>query len=255
MANVVPNDWMPPAAMKRIHVHWTAGAHRANATDRKSYHILIENDGKLVRGDRSIAANAPNSGMEPASHTLDANTGAIGVSMCCMHGAREGPFNAGSSPMTRVQWDRMTDVVAELAKRYAVPVTPVTILTHAEVQPNLNIRQRNKWDITRLAFDDAVRGHRAVGDLMRRQVAGKLDAAGDGTGPQPIPDEMMLPRYRVTGVHPSTLNVRDAPNGAKVGALPERAVVERLAVVGNWFHIRTRAGHVGWVFSDFLKAV
>ncbi len=255
MPNVVPNDWMPNAQMKRIHVHWTAGNHRANSTDEKSYHILIEGDGALVRGKRSIAANAPGSGMTPASHTLNANTGAIGVSMCCMTGAHESPFDAGKAPMTQIQWDKMTEVVAELAKHYDIRVTPVTILTHAEVQPNLNIKQKNKWDVTRLAFDESVRGHQAVGDLMRRTIAEILDGKNGEEGPQPIPDEMKLPRYKVTDVHPSTLNVRDAPNGAKVGSLPERTIVERIAVVGNWFQIRTRSGHIGWVFSDFLKAV
>ena len=93
----VPAAWMPAARMSRIHVHWTAGGHRANATDKKSYHILIEGDGKLVRADHSVKANEPGSGMTPASHTLNANSGAIGVSMCCMAGAREQPFSAGTA--------------------------------------------------------------------------------------------------------------------------------------------------------------
>ena len=71
----VPAAWMPAARMSRIHVHWTAGGHRANATDKKSYHILIEGDGKLVRADHSVKANEPGSGMTPASHTLNANSG------------------------------------------------------------------------------------------------------------------------------------------------------------------------------------
>ena len=170
----VPDDWMPAARMSRIHVHWTAGGHKANATDKKSYHILIEGDGKLIRGDKSIKANEPNSGMTPASHTLNANKGAIGVSMCCMLGAIESPFNSGTAPMTKTQWDAMIGVVADLARRYNIPVSPTTILTHAEVQPNLGFRQRNKWDITRLAFDPSIQGHRAVGDKMRREVAAVL---------------------------------------------------------------------------------
>jgi N-acetyl-anhydromuramyl-L-alanine amidase AmpD len=133
----VPKAWMPRANMARIHVHWTAGGYKANATDRRAYHILIEGDGKLVRGDRSIKANEKGSGMTPASHTLNANPGAIGVSMCCMVGARESPFDAGRAPMTRAQWDAMVAAVADLARRYNIPVSPKTILTHAEVGPNL----------------------------------------------------------------------------------------------------------------------
>ena len=62
----VPTEWMPAARMSRIHVHWTAGSHKANATDKAHYHILVEGDGKLVRGDKSIKANEPGSGMRRA---------------------------------------------------------------------------------------------------------------------------------------------------------------------------------------------
>lgn len=252
---VVPEDWMPDARMSRIHIHWTAGAHTANAVDRRSYHILIEGDGSLVRGDRSIKANERGSGLKPrASHTLNANTGAIGVSMCCMAGAKERPFSAGRHPLTEVQWQRMIEVVSDLARRYGIPVTPATVLTHAEVHPNLNIRQKNKWDITRLAFDPGVEGFRAVGDRLRAEVATKLDEAG---GPPPngrdLPDDMRLPRLKVRGVAPSTLNFRAAPNGEKRGALPEGTTVEQIAMFGNWSQVRTPAGFVGWVSSSFLQ--
>ena len=175
---IVPKEWKPQADMKRIHVHWTGAAYKANATDKASYHILIEGDGKLVRGDKSIRANQRNSGLRQASHTLRANTGAIGVSMCCMHGANENPLDFGDQPMTRTQWDVMIGVVAELAAHYGIPVSPTTILTHSEVQPNLGITQRGKWDINELAFDRTVRGHAAVGNMMRGQISAVLGGAG-----------------------------------------------------------------------------
>jgi hypothetical protein len=46
MAATIPATWMPDADMRRIHIHWTAGRHKANATDLASYHVLIEGDGK-----------------------------------------------------------------------------------------------------------------------------------------------------------------------------------------------------------------
>ena len=250
--SIVPEAWMPEARMSRIHIHWTAGAHKANAVDRRSYHILVEGDGNLVRGDCSIKANERGSGMKRASHTLNANTGAIGVSMCCMAGAREVPFSAGRHPLTEPQWSRMVEVVSDLARRYRIPVTPSTVLTHAEVHPILNIRQKNKWDITRIAFDDGVRGFREVGDRLRAEVVARLD----GDAPEPdteIPDDMKLPRLKVRGVAPSTLNFRAAPNGEKRGALPEGTKVERIAMFGNWSQVRTPAGYVGWVSSSFLE--
>lgn len=250
--DAVPQDWMPAAQMERIHVHWTAGGHSANATDRSRYHVLIEGDGSLVRGDRSIAANARGSGMTPASHTLRANAGAIGVSMCCMARAVERPFSAGPSPMTQAQWSRALEVVAQLARRYAIPVTPVTILTHSEVEPNLRIPQRQKWDINNLAFDASVTGPAGVGALMRRRVAALL--GGGGGQPQRPPPEMRLPRFRVAGVAPDILVFRDAPNGNKKGELPEGTLVERLGIDGHWWRVRTPGGFVGWVFSSFLRA-
>ena len=31
--------------LKRIIIHWTAGNYKANATDKKSYHYIVEGDG------------------------------------------------------------------------------------------------------------------------------------------------------------------------------------------------------------------
>ena len=255
MSGPIPKTWMPNVSMKRIHLHWTAGGHKANSTDKKAYHVLVEGSGKMVRGKFSIADNVNPKPGKYAAHTARANTGAIGVSMCCMAGARERPFNAGSSPMTEEQWDTAIAAIAQLARKYNILVTDETILTHAEIEPNLHIKQKNKWDITRLAFDDDVQGHKEVGDLLRSKVAAILDGDDADNGPMEIPDDMRLPKFRVVDVAPSSLNFRDAPNGQKKGSLPERSVVERLAVVGNWWQVRTRAGFVGWVFSKFLSPV
>lgn len=164
---IVPVDWMPPARMQRIIVHWTAGGHKASGLDRTHYHILIEDDGKLVRGTPSIDLNQAPVRRGYAAHTLNCNSGSIGVSLCCMAGAVESPFSAGSAPMTRRQWETLPKVLAALCKRYGIPATPQTVLSHAEVQDTLGIKQRGKWDISRLAFDPIVRGARACGDLFR----------------------------------------------------------------------------------------
>jgi hypothetical protein len=250
----VPASWMPAAKMSRIHLHWTGGAYAANATDRKSYHVLVDGTPKLVRGDKSIKLNeAPIRGSY-SGHTLGANSGAIGISICAMGGAdvRESPFVAGKYPITREQWDLAILAIADLAKRYGIPVTPKTILTHAEVQANLGIAQRQKWDITRLVFLPSVVGAKSIGDLMRRSVAAALD--GIKAAPAPIPETMKPPRFKVTGVRPSMLNFRDGPNGKAKGALPEGTIVERLNATGDWWQVRTPAGYVGWVWSSYLAA-
>jgi len=171
----IPADWMPDAQMNRVVIHWTAGAHRASGLDRSHYHILIEGDGKLVRGIPSIDLNDAR-GAKPgyAAHTLNCNTGSIGVSLCCMAGAEESPFKAGSAPMTREQWDMLPKVLAELCRRYGIPVTPRTVLSHAEVQGTLGIKQRGKWDISRLAFDPSVVGAQSCGDDFRSRTRSSL---------------------------------------------------------------------------------
>lgn len=167
---VIPSAWMPAATMKRIIVHWTAGTHTATEFDRGHYHILINSDGKLVRGIPPISGNSQSKPKgAKASHTLNCNTGSIGVSLCCMGDAVESPFNAGRWPLTRAQWDALMPVLADLCDRYGITISPQTVLSHAEVQSNLGIKQRGKWDIARLAFDLTVKGPKACGDIFRKR--------------------------------------------------------------------------------------
>ncbi len=172
---IVPVDWMPAAAIDRIIVHWTAGTNTASATDREHYHLLIEGDGKLVRGIPSIDKNG-RSGVKAgyAAHTLNCNSGSIGISLCGMAGAVEAPFNAGKHPITRAQWDALPGVIAALCRRYSIPIDRKTVLTHAEVQDTLGITQRGKWDIARLPFDSSKVGATAVGNDMRTRASAAL---------------------------------------------------------------------------------
>lgn len=143
---IVPKDWLPVCSMKRIICHWTAGGYKATSLDRAHYHILIEDDGKLVRGTHSIADNVSTADAVYAAHTARCNTGSIGVTVCCMAGAQASPFQPGTFPMTQKQWEVMARVVAELCRFYAIPVTPQTVLGHGEVEVYLGIPQSGKWD-------------------------------------------------------------------------------------------------------------
>lgn len=174
MPRIVPDTWMPACRMQRIIVHWTAGTHTPSANDRSHYHILIDGAGQLVRGIPPISGNASPAKGARASHTLNCNTGSIGVSLACMGGAFESPFSSGKWPMKAEQWSALSLVLADLCERYAIPVDPKTVLSHAEVQSNLGIKQRGKWDIARLSFDLSVKGAKACGDLMRRNASAAL---------------------------------------------------------------------------------
>lgn len=168
----VPVKWTPACRMKGIVVHWSAGAHKASANDKQHYHILIEGDGNLILGDHSIDDNVFTGDDDYAAHTRGCNTGMIGVSLCCMAGAVEGPtFRSGNFPMTRAQWDALPKVLADLCRRYDIAVTPKTVLSHAEVEKTLGIKQNGKWDISRLSFDLSIKGAKACGDIFRARTA------------------------------------------------------------------------------------
>ncbi|WP_159454108.1 N-acetylmuramoyl-L-alanine amidase [Roseovarius albus] len=183
----VPASWMPKARMNKIILHWTAGSHEPNSLDKKHYHILIDGDGELHRGNHAISANVPPLRSKSyAAHTLNCNSHSIGVSLCAMGGdVRESPFRPGPFPITSVQWSTLAQVAAELCLRYDIPVSRKTVLGHGEVQKNLNIKQKGKWDPLALPWDPD-RPYSEIGDQMREMVADNLDALKT---PKPVVDD------------------------------------------------------------------
>ena len=166
---IVPTSWMPNCSMKRIITHWTAGAHKASSLDKAHYHILIENDGNLVRGTHTIKDNVSTADNVYAAHVARFNTGSIGVSVCCMKEAKERPFNAGNFPMTKKQWETMAQVVAELCDFYDIEVTQKTVLGHGEVKKVHGIDQGGKWDPMVLPWNTSL-SKSQVGDQFRSLV-------------------------------------------------------------------------------------
>jgi hypothetical protein len=171
---IVPADWMPDCKMSKIIVHWTAGAYACSAVDKEHYHIIVDGDGKLWRGDKSIKANVSTSDNDGyAAHTKNCNSGSIGVSACCMANATESPFNPGNYPLKQIQWDTLAEVVAELAAKYGIACSPTTIMQHGEVEDNLGIAQDGKWDIMKLPWSSGMSGD-DVGDQFRSKVSALL---------------------------------------------------------------------------------
>jgi N-acetyl-anhydromuramyl-L-alanine amidase AmpD len=161
----IPNSWLSNVPMRRIICHWTAGAYVPSENDLSHYHILVDGDGALHRGTHSIADNESTSDGDYAAHTKGTNTGAIGVTVCCMAGAVESPFTSAQVPMKQKQWDAMIDVVAQLCNKYGIPVSPTTVLGHGEVEKNIGTDQDGKWDPMKLSF---------ASNLTKAQVGTKL---------------------------------------------------------------------------------
>lgn len=165
-------------ALRRTITHWTGGGSRANDSDRTHYHFITEWDGEIVKGKQEPEDNIVTSDGDYAAHVLNLNRGSIGVAMAGMRGAVESPFDAGPSAITEKQFEHHCMLLAELHRKYAIPVTRETCLTHAEVQPTLGVVQRGKWDLTRLPFKLDLRGALPVGDYMRERVKSYMQAGG-----------------------------------------------------------------------------
>lgn len=154
-----------PTGIARIHWHWTAGGHSPNAVDLRSYHALINGEGKI---------RWPVDPTTARSHTLNANSGAIGLSICAMAGAQERPFVWGKAPITPAQVSALARETARLCRTYDIPVSRWSTLSHAEIQPTLGVVQKNKWDITVLPGMSAPADPITVGDRLRDLVAREL---------------------------------------------------------------------------------
>lgn len=162
--------------LTRIHLHWTAGGHRPSQLDLTHYHFVVDGDGREHAGALPPEANISTSDGAYVAHTLGANTGAIGISACAMAGAQERPFMWGSAPLLSVQVDALCRLAARLVLKYGIPCRRDTILTHAEVEKTLGVKQKGKWDITVLPGmagpDDAI----DVGDILRDKISKMMEA-------------------------------------------------------------------------------
>jgi hypothetical protein len=172
-AILVPEAWLLPCKAKRIIYHWTAGSYRPSSEDKAHYHFLIDGEGRVFRGDHPVSDNDDCSDDDYAAHTRGCNTGSIGVAFCGMAGAVESPFDAGPYPLKKEQWLVGVRVVARLCKRYGIAVTARTVLSHAEVEATLGIAQRGKWDVTRLAWEPALRATEVARVFRQRVIEGK----------------------------------------------------------------------------------
>lgn len=165
----IPADWLSQCQMRAIVLHWSAGGNKPSAVDRQHYHVIVGGDCQVVRGDHEIRDNVNTADDDYAAHTRGFNTGTIGLALAGMLDAQESG-NYGPQPINEKQWIKAAECAAQLARFYKIPVTDKTILSHAEVQPNLGIAQKGKWDVTRLPWDPSVKGAKACGDRFRALV-------------------------------------------------------------------------------------
>lgn len=240
--------------MKRIILHWTAGNWDPSASDLRAYHFVIDGDGETHVGVPVERNKAP-LGAGYAAHTLNCNSDSIGISQACMRGAVESPLNVGDRPMTEKQFNAMIVEARKQAKKYGIPVTRQTILTHAEVQKTLGITQRAKWDYTVLPFKPELKGALAIGDYIRSLIAEKEPAM-----PEPVTEKPSLspvPAGAIGRVTAIELNVRRKPNGEISGKIPKGTELEVIGQEGSWLEVLTPHGKKNnysvWVARSYVE--
>lgn len=122
--------------MKRIVIHWTAGGGMPNDTDKEHYHYLVDIGGRFYCGkfkpeDNLVCKNDKTGKPMYACHTGGGNTGSIGVAFCGMRNFKNRE-NIGDCPITRIQFETVMQLCAEICKKYHITVTPQTVMTHYE---------------------------------------------------------------------------------------------------------------------------
>lgn len=210
------------SVMTGLHLHHTGGAYTANTIDLNSYHRLTQGDGSIVSGKWSILDNAAGRIRKGqyAAHTLNANTGKIGLAMCAMGGGEwRDPRTCKFFPV-KEQVDAFIAEAARLCRTWDIKVTRKTVLTHAEVQETLGIRQKNKWDFDYDPY--AVLDTRdpiEIGDMIREKISAQMGILPDVSG---VPAGGDISRSQVTmplikqGATGETVRVLQAALGVAV---------------------------------------
>lgn len=147
----------------------SAGDYYPNKTDLEHYHYLIDKNGNIYLGQYTPEDNENCNDGKYAAHTGGGNTGAIGVSYCGMLNFRS-RNDIGTRPLTAIQLEAGFKLCAELCKKYDIPVTPSTVMTHYEFGvSHPNTSSRGKIDIIYLPSYAWV-GKNDVGAFIRSKI-------------------------------------------------------------------------------------
>lgn len=155
--------------MKRIIIHWTGGTNQPNSTDLKHYHYLINGDGLIIEGKYKPEDNLNCNDDYYAAHTGGGNTGSIDIALCGMYGFKD-KNNVGNYPLTAVQCEAMFKKCAELCKKYNIPITSDTVLTHYEFgRKYWKTSSNGKIDIIYLPPYKNIKQNE-IGDFIRNKI-------------------------------------------------------------------------------------
>lgn len=149
--------------MDRIIIHWTGGTNQPSNADYEHYHYIINKDGIMIEGKYTPEDNIDCTDKKYAQHTKLGNTGSIGIAVC---GMKDYPNT--KYPLTQIQCEKLFFECARLCKKYNIPVTPDTVLTHYEFNKKHNIKT-GKIDIIYLPPYSNIK-HDDVGNFIRNKI-------------------------------------------------------------------------------------
>ena len=224
--------------MNRITTHHSGGSYQPSSLDLSHYHRGVTGDGEVVSGKFDILANAPTRALREgtyAAHTRGLNSGNIGLCAFSMGNAQwSNPRGSRLFP-TLSQIEALCKEAARLCLEWGIPAERETLLSHAEVEITLGVKQRGKWDfdyslLGRVTSRDPV----AVGDEWRQEVRRYI---GRPVQPAPVVDSI-----------PPTL--RRGDRGADVGRLQR---LLRMSVVDMVFGPMTFASVVSFQKTNQLR--
>ena len=158
--------------MKRIILHWSGGAYKPNAKEKRCYHYLIDGEGEVHNGDFTPEDNLNCNDGKYAAHTGGGNTGSIGIALC---GMLDYSYNGkirklGEYPLKQIQFERAYELCAQLCKKYALDINPITVMTHYEFgKRNLQTSSAGKIDINFIPYNPTLKPDE-VGDFIRDKV-------------------------------------------------------------------------------------
>lgn len=164
--------------INRLVMHHSAGNLEPTAYDLQHYHRMVTGAGKVLSGKFPISANALGRKLTRgtyAAHTLNLNSGAIGLGMACMKDAQWASPRACAAFPRPEQVDAFVAEAARLCDLYGIPVTRRTVLSHAELQVTLGVTQKGKWDFDYDPYGDLdTRDPVKIGDMLRERIASAL---------------------------------------------------------------------------------
>ena len=156
--------------MKRLIIHWTVGTYKPNAIELADYHFLVTETGEVVPGKYKPEDNENVNDGVYARHCGGGNTGSIGVAMCGMYVPKNVDVRNTKYPLTKIQCERMFKLCADLCKKYDIPITPDTVMTHYEFgQKHPKSTSHGKIDITYLPAYPQVTA-KNMGDFIRGKI-------------------------------------------------------------------------------------